>query len=158
MQENLKKIQNQALQEIDQCKDLKSLQDIEVKYLGRKSELTELMHKLKDLSPEEKNLNHQIQSLLSRGLMEAFDELMKSGSSLSNLKCAGIGEILGHSNLVQSGKGKNRNPLVGKFTSYTFINNAFMMLFERYPEPEILESFLGRDLYKLVGELFHTSK
>jgi DNA-binding NtrC family response regulator len=72
-------------------------------------------------SPEEKNLNHQIQSLLSRGLVDAFDELIGSGRSLSNLKCAGIGEILGHSNLAQSGKGGNRNPLVGKFTSYTFM-------------------------------------
>jgi hypothetical protein len=40
----------------------------------------------------------------------------------------------------------------------TFINKAFVMLFERYPEPEILESFLGRDLYRLVGELIRTAK
>jgi phenylalanyl-tRNA synthetase alpha chain len=73
MQEELKKIQNQALQEIEQCKDLKSLQDIEIKYLGRKSELSELMHKLKDLSPEEKKVIGPLSNEVKTSIIKKFE-------------------------------------------------------------------------------------
>lgn len=106
MQENLKKIQNQALQEIDQCKDLKSLQDIEVKYLGRKSELTELMHKLKDLSPEEKKvigpLSNEVKTSIikkietTRGALEAQEIEKQLNSELFDITAPGTKYDLGH--------------------------------------------------------------
>jgi phenylalanyl-tRNA synthetase alpha chain len=56
MQTKLQELERQGLAEIDAAKDLNSLQEIEVKYLGRKSGLSEIMHGLKDLSPEEKRV------------------------------------------------------------------------------------------------------
>ena len=106
MQEELKKIQNQALQEIDQCKDLKSLQDIEIKYLGRKSELSELMHKLKDLSPEEKKvigpLSNEVKTSIikkfeaTRGALEAQEIEKQLHSELFDITVPGTKYDLGH--------------------------------------------------------------
>ncbi len=54
MQDQLKKIQQTALEEIKQARALDHLKEIEVKYLGRKGELTNILKGLKDLSVEEK--------------------------------------------------------------------------------------------------------
>jgi len=72
MQEELKKIQTEALEEIEKCTDLKSLQDIEVKYLGRKSAMTELMHKLKDLTPDEKRVVGPLSNEIKNSIIEKF--------------------------------------------------------------------------------------
>lgn len=54
MQETLNAIKNEALQLIPETKTVKEIKDLEVKFLGRSSELTTLMHTLKDLTPEQK--------------------------------------------------------------------------------------------------------
>ena len=50
----LDKIQHAALAEIQKSTSLEALKSIEIKYLGRKGELTELLKGLKNLSAEEK--------------------------------------------------------------------------------------------------------
>lgn len=54
MQVKLQKIVEQTHQELKNCKTLESLKELEVKILGRKGELTEILKGIKDLSPEEK--------------------------------------------------------------------------------------------------------
>ena len=54
MKELLQKIEQQALMEIATASTLEVLRDIEVKYLGRKGELTAILKGIKDLSDEEK--------------------------------------------------------------------------------------------------------
>lgn len=54
MIEQLKKIQHAALEAIQGSRTLEQLKEIEVKYLGRKGELTGILKGLKDLSAEEK--------------------------------------------------------------------------------------------------------
>lgn len=54
MPNELNKILEEALQHVANAPNLTSLQEIEVKYLGRKGELSEIMHCLKDLPDEEK--------------------------------------------------------------------------------------------------------
>ncbi len=56
MQELLDKIHQTALQEIQKAASLDHLKEIDVKYLGRKGELTTLLKGLKDLSDEEKRV------------------------------------------------------------------------------------------------------
>jgi phenylalanyl-tRNA synthetase alpha chain len=56
MREILEKIEQQALQEIADAPDLNILQQLEIKYLGRKGELTAILHGLKHLSDEEKRV------------------------------------------------------------------------------------------------------
>ena len=54
MEELIKKIQIEAEKKIEEIKDSKELQELKVKVLGKKSELSESLKKLKDLAPEER--------------------------------------------------------------------------------------------------------
>lgn len=54
MKDNLQQLQEQALQAITNANDLTTLRDVEVKFLGRSGELTNILRGIKDLSPEEK--------------------------------------------------------------------------------------------------------
>lgn len=54
MQDKIKKIKAKALAEIKKSKALDELKKLEVKYLGRKGELTGILRDLKDLAEEEK--------------------------------------------------------------------------------------------------------
>ena len=54
MQEEISKIKESSIKEIEQTEDLKSLNDIRVKYLGKKGELTSVLRGMGALSPEER--------------------------------------------------------------------------------------------------------
>jgi len=54
MADKLEQVYINFQKELAGIKDLKSLQDFEVKYLGRKGELTIILRSISDLSPEEK--------------------------------------------------------------------------------------------------------
>lgn len=54
MKNKLKEIKNIALQNIEHVKNLEELENIKIKYLGRKGELNTIKKGIKDLSPEEK--------------------------------------------------------------------------------------------------------
>lgn len=54
MKEKLQEIKDIALKEIDQAQNLEEIENIKVKYLGRKGELNTIRRGVKDLSPEEK--------------------------------------------------------------------------------------------------------
>ena len=56
MEEKLKALKTECLNSIKTADNLHSLQEIEVKYLGRKGELTNILRGLKDLSDSEKPL------------------------------------------------------------------------------------------------------
>ena len=54
MKEQIAKIKESALTEIENCKTLQELDNVRVKYLGKKGELTAVLKGMKDLSPEER--------------------------------------------------------------------------------------------------------
>jgi phenylalanyl-tRNA synthetase alpha chain len=54
MEERLKKLQQDALLALEKAVDLKALQDVRVKVLGKKGSLTEIMKGMRDLSAEER--------------------------------------------------------------------------------------------------------
>lgn len=54
MKNRLEEIKNQAIAEISTAKTLEEIENIKVKFLGRKGELTTIRRGIKDLSPEEK--------------------------------------------------------------------------------------------------------
>ncbi|MDO8442755.1 MAG: phenylalanine--tRNA ligase subunit alpha [bacterium] len=56
MNKKIDEIKNRAEGEIKNCADLKSLEDIKIKYLGRKGELNQILRSLGDLSLEEKKV------------------------------------------------------------------------------------------------------
>ena len=83
MQKKLQELERLGLADISEAKDLNSLQEIEVKYLGRKSELSEIMHKLKDLFPEEKKVIGPLSNATKSALTES---IAKKRSSLEEEK------------------------------------------------------------------------
>ena len=51
MKEKLETIKKQAKERIEEIKDLQALNELKVKILGKKGELTEILRGMKDLSP-----------------------------------------------------------------------------------------------------------
>ncbi len=54
MKEQIAKIKETALLEIEKISNLQELNDVKVKYLGKKGELTSVLRGMKDLTPEER--------------------------------------------------------------------------------------------------------
>ncbi len=77
----LESLKNQALEEISRVSDLTQLQEIEVKYLGRKGEVTLILKGLKDLSPEEKRtfgpLSNEVKNSIENQLSQKRGDLEK---------------------------------------------------------------------------------
>ena len=71
MKEQIAQIKEKALKEIENTQELKSLNDVRIKYLGKKGELTSVLRGMGALSPEERPI---IGSLVN----EAREEIEKS--------------------------------------------------------------------------------
>ena len=56
MKEQISKIKENALEEILNTQELKTLNDVKVKYLGKKGELTGVLRGMGALSPEERQI------------------------------------------------------------------------------------------------------
>ena len=54
MKEQIEKIKECSLKEINNCNDDKTLNELRVKYLGKKGELTTVLRGMGNLSPEER--------------------------------------------------------------------------------------------------------
>ena len=54
MKEKIEQIKQKSIEEIKSAKDLKNLDELRVKYLGKKGELTAVLREMKDLSAEER--------------------------------------------------------------------------------------------------------
>jgi phenylalanyl-tRNA synthetase alpha chain len=72
MQTKIQELERNGLAEIAAAKDLTTLQEIEVKYLGRKSDLSEIMRKLKELAPEEKKIIGPLSNAAKSAITEAI--------------------------------------------------------------------------------------
>ena len=57
MKEQIEKIQNEALGKICEAKGLKELNDIRIKYLGKKGELTSVLRGMGSVSPEDRSIS-----------------------------------------------------------------------------------------------------
>jgi phenylalanyl-tRNA synthetase alpha chain len=77
MLENLKRIKDEALEEIKKAADKQQFFDLEKKYLGRKGEFTALMRKLGQLAEEERREIGQAANALKRELEETFLSVRK---------------------------------------------------------------------------------
>jgi phenylalanyl-tRNA synthetase alpha chain len=75
MKQELEKIKAQALEELKKVKTLDNLRDLEVKYLGRKGELTNLLRGIKDLPANEKPEAGQLLNQTKIALEEEFKKV-----------------------------------------------------------------------------------
>lgn len=74
MRELLEKMKIQALAEIEKAGSADALYQVHVKYLGRKGELTLLMHGIAELSKEEKPVMGKLVNEIKNILEEAFEK------------------------------------------------------------------------------------
>ncbi len=80
-QEEVQKIKEEAIEEISKSEDLKNLDDIRVKHLGKKGGLTALLKSMKDLSAEERPkfgaLVNKVKQEIETKIQEKEKELQK---------------------------------------------------------------------------------
>ncbi len=79
LNEQLEKIKNEALDAIHAVGDLDGLNEVRVKYLGKKGELTAVLKSLKDVAPEDRpkvgQLVNDVRAIIEGKLNEAKDVL-----------------------------------------------------------------------------------
>ncbi len=73
METQLKNLQSEALSAIEKTKTPEDLKSLEVKYLGRKGELTQILRGLKDLPPEEKKKAGQLSNSVKKTLEDVLE-------------------------------------------------------------------------------------
>jgi phenylalanyl-tRNA synthetase alpha chain len=69
MEQKLKELEQKAISALEKISDQNQLQDLEVKYLGRKGEITEILHQLKDLPDEQKKIIGPLANTIKLGLL-----------------------------------------------------------------------------------------
>jgi phenylalanyl-tRNA synthetase alpha chain len=74
MKTKLEELKNTALTEINNAVDLENLNEIKIKYLGRKGELNSIRRGLKDLSETEKPLIGALANETAEAIEKSFDE------------------------------------------------------------------------------------
>ena len=73
MQEELQKLVSEAQSEITNASDLKALDDVRVKYLGKKGSITGMMKELGKLSPEERPKAGQVINVAKQDIQQAIE-------------------------------------------------------------------------------------
>ena len=89
MKEQIEKIKENSKQEIMKCENIKELNEIKVKYLGKKGELTVVLRGMGALSPEERpvigSLVNQVRDELNE-LIESKEKELKNKELLKRLE------------------------------------------------------------------------
>ncbi|MFH1523020.1 MAG: phenylalanine--tRNA ligase subunit alpha [Patescibacteria group bacterium] len=75
MKSNLEKLKNEILESLKDVKNSKVLRDLEVKYLGRKGELSKILRNLKNLDNKQKKEIGQLANVVKKELQEKFMEV-----------------------------------------------------------------------------------
>ena len=79
MLDRLKQLQVEALSEVANTTDLKELNDLRVKYLGKKGPIQEVMKNMKDMAPEERKsagqVSNEVKSVISQAIETKKAEL-----------------------------------------------------------------------------------
>ena len=78
MKEQLEKIESLAKQELDSCTEIKALDDLRIKYLGKKGELTAILKQMGKLSAEERPVIGQLANKVRADIEEALKSKLDS--------------------------------------------------------------------------------
>ena len=74
MKEKLKQIKEDALRQIEESKELGSLNDVRVAILGKKGELTAVLKGMKDVSPEDRPMVGQLVNETREAIEQKLEE------------------------------------------------------------------------------------
>ncbi len=80
MKEQIENLKNQALEEIAKAENSKELNDLRVKYLGKKGELTSILRGMGELSPEERP---KMGALVNSAKQEVENEIQEKEKELA---------------------------------------------------------------------------
>jgi len=86
----LDKIKKDFEKVLAKCRDIKTLEEIRIKFTGRKGELTNVLRSLADLAAEEKREAGKVANTLKNEFLERLKELKESLESDAGEKGAGI--------------------------------------------------------------------
>jgi phenylalanyl-tRNA synthetase alpha chain len=86
LKEEINGIKNQALGEIEMAKNDSELFDLEKKYLGKKSELNEILRNIKNLTTEEKKEIGPLANRIKNEILQAMENKKKEVSGKVNLE------------------------------------------------------------------------
>ena len=78
MKQQLEQIKNQAIEELKNAADLKAVDEVRVKYLGKKGELTAILKQMGGLSPEERPIVGQLANKIRAEIEETLSETLGS--------------------------------------------------------------------------------
>ncbi|MDE5764932.1 MAG: phenylalanine--tRNA ligase subunit alpha [Ruminococcus sp.] len=78
MREQLEKIEALAKQELSQCAGIKALDELRIKFLGKKGELTAILKQMGKLSPEERPVIGQLANKVRTDIEEALSTKLSS--------------------------------------------------------------------------------
>jgi len=78
MQDRIKKIKDNIFDELEKVKDLEVLRALEIKYLGRKGEFTNLIKGIVDLGAEEKKKIGQLANEVKKDILFKIEDIKKS--------------------------------------------------------------------------------
>lgn len=93
MKEQLKKIEELAKNELLACTEIKSLDDLRIKYLGKKGELTAILKQMGKLSAEERPVIGQLANKVRADIEEALSDklaALKSNAQAAKIKAETI--------------------------------------------------------------------
>ena len=77
MKEEIEKIKQSALSEIEKASDARQLDDVRVKYLGKKGELTTILRGMGSLTPEERPVIGSLVNVVKEELEELISKKEK---------------------------------------------------------------------------------
>ena len=81
LKESIEKIKEKSIMDIKELKDSKALEELRIKYLGKKGELTAVLRGMKDLAPEERpiigNLVNEVRDNLEELISKRQEEFKK---------------------------------------------------------------------------------
>ena len=107
MKEKLELIRDMAKQQIDTIKNLQELGELKAKVLGKKSELTEILKGMKDLSPEERRSMGSIVNSVKEDIENNFkkvEEVLKQKELERKLESEKIDITLPSSKIIRGSK------------------------------------------------------
>jgi len=78
MQEKLREIEKEALEQLGLAKNLVEVDNIRVKYLGKKGILTDILKGMKDIAPEERPIIGQIINKVKNSISDELDRAMET--------------------------------------------------------------------------------
>ncbi len=121
MKEQLEKIEALAKEELNSCKEIKALDDLRVKYLGKKGELTAILKQMGKLSAEERPVIGQLANKVRADIEQAITEktaTLKADAQAEKIKAESIDITL---------PGKKQS--LGKLHPMTVVENEIKDIF-----------------------------